>query len=131
VGYLTNYNSAMEKNFFNKKCIINDVHIKKKSVILEEHVSEFKSTDAERGVDLKYLMLATKLQNMNVSNIDSDFVKQKTNIEACLKQVKVQIMQMGYSTEIVDKHMGIVSAESIAIIAGIMSDIEMNLKKSI
>lgn len=40
-------------------------------------------------------------------------------------------MQMGYSTEIVDKHTGIVSAESIAIIAGIMSDIEMNLKKSI
>lgn len=64
---------------------------KKKSVILEEYVSEFKSTDAEQGVDLKYLLLATKLQNMNVSNIDSDFVKQKTNIEACLKQLKYKL----------------------------------------
>ena len=130
-GYLTNYNSAMEKNFYNKKCIISVVHIKKKSVLLEEHISEFKSTDAEQGVDLKHLMLATKLQNMDALIINSDFVKQKTSIEACLEQAKVQIMGLGYSPEIVDKHMERVFAESTAIIASAMSDIDTNLKNQL
>lgn len=107
------------------------MHIKKKSVLLEEHISEFKSTDAEQGVDLKHLMLATKLQNMDALIINSDFVKQKTSIEACLEQAKVQIMGLGYSPEIVDKHMERVFAESTAIIASAMSDIDTNLKNQL